>query len=87
MVGVTKVEDILLIFDYLSFFKFCPAQVFNDHFLLFFAICHCQRKKGGKAEVGGSRNNRMEEEDNTGAFDLIYFLTNSIPVFSFWREG
>lgn len=82
-VGVTKVEDILVIFDCFMFLSSNFVQYkfsMTISFFFFFAICHCQRKKGGKPEVGRNRNDRMEK-DNTGLFGSISFLTNSSCFF------
>lgn len=72
-VGVTKVEDNLVIFDWFTFFQILSTTSFQWPFPLL-AICHCQRKKGAKAEVGENRNKRMEKE-YTRPFGLISSLT------------
>lgn len=57
----------------LHFFQILSCTSFQWPFPLL-AICHCQREKGAKAEVGENKNKRMKKE-YTRPFGLISSLT------------
>lgn len=53
-VEITKLEDMLVIFDGFIF-KFCPVQVFNDRFLLFLPFVTVKGRRERRLKWEGTR--------------------------------